>query len=196
MADSTRTVLGIMEDPKVAWELLEKRYGAKQQGLQSVLIARLQLTKWDGSRTIHTHRDTMVDIRTELADTGMIISDQSSYEYFTNSLPPSLNLFITLYDDSTYDIDLLCGKFAKYEMWRKLAAAKEGKADATANVSLAMSGQASASKKKERKKRDYKHITCFKYSKKGHIQVKYPDGEKKDEKKDDKSGESGRGAGR
>jgi gag-polypeptide of LTR copia-type len=134
IADSAKTVLGNMEDPKVAWELLEKRYGAKQQGLQSVLMAKLQLVKWDGSGTIHTHRDTMVDIRTELADTGMIINDQSFYEYFTNSLPPSLNLFITLYDDSTYDIGLLCDKFSKYKMRRKLAAAKEGKADATSDV--------------------------------------------------------------
>jgi len=35
IADSAKTVLGNTEDPKVAWELLEKRYGAKQQGLQS-----------------------------------------------------------------------------------------------------------------------------------------------------------------
>jgi hypothetical protein len=129
-------------------------------------MAKPQLARWDGS---HTHRDTMVDIRTELADTGMIINDQSFYEYFTNSLPPALDLFITLHDDSTYDIDLLCDKFAKYEMRRKLAAAKEGKADATSDVSL---GQASSSKEKEekeKKRRDYKRITCFKCGKKGHI---------------------------
>jgi hypothetical protein len=113
-------------------------------------MARLQLAKWDGNRTIHTHRDTMVDIRIELAETGMIINDQYFYEYFTNSLAPSLDLFITLYDDSTYDIDLLCDKFAKYEMRHKLTAATEGKADATSNVSLAMVGQASSLKERRR----------------------------------------------
>jgi hypothetical protein len=121
-------------------------------------MEKLQLAKWDGNGIIHTHCDTMVDVRTELADTGIIINDQSVYGYFTNSLSPSLDLFITLYDDSTYDVDLLCYKFAKHELRHKLAAAKEGKADATADVSLAMFGQASASKKKERKKRDYKHL--------------------------------------
>jgi Zinc knuckle len=159
-------------------------------------MAELQLAKWDGNKTIQTHRNTMVDIRTELAETGMIINDQSFYEYFTNSLPPSLDLFITLCDDSTYDIDLLCDKSSKNEMRHKLAAAKEGKADATSDVSLAMFGQASSPKKnekkekKEKKERDQKHITCFNCGKKGHIQARCTDGKKKDEKKVDKSGET------
>jgi len=49
-------------------------------------MTKLQLAKWDGSGTIHFHRDTMVDLHTELADAGMTISDQSFHEYFTNSL--------------------------------------------------------------------------------------------------------------
>jgi len=96
IADSAKSVLGNIEGPKAAWELLEKRFGAKQHGLQSVLVAKLHLTKWDGSGTIHSHPDAMVDLRTELADAGMAISDQPFHEYFTNSLPSSLDLFITL----------------------------------------------------------------------------------------------------
>jgi hypothetical protein len=60
---------------------------------------------------------------------------------------------LTSYDGSTHEVDLLCDKFAKYEMRRRLAAAKEGKAGATSDVSLAMFSQASLSKKKEKKKR-------------------------------------------
>jgi gag-polypeptide of LTR copia-type len=71
---NTKTVLGNTEDTKVAWGLLEKRYSAKQQGLQSVLMEKLQLAKWNDNGSVHTHRDTMVDIRTELADTGMTIN--------------------------------------------------------------------------------------------------------------------------
>jgi hypothetical protein len=45
IADSAKTVLGNTEDPKIAWELLEKRHGTKRQGLQPVLMAKLQLAK-------------------------------------------------------------------------------------------------------------------------------------------------------
>jgi len=85
--------------------LLEKSFGAKQHGLQSVLMAKPHLTKWDGSGTIRSHRDAMANLRTELAGAGMTISEQSFHEYITNSLPSSLNLFITLYDVvSTYEM--------------------------------------------------------------------------------------------
>ena len=33
-----------------------------------------------------------------------------------NSLPSSLDLFITLYEDNSYNVDLLCDRFAKYEI--------------------------------------------------------------------------------
>ena len=38
IAGSAKSVLGSTEDPRVAWESLEKCCGAKQQGLQSVLM--------------------------------------------------------------------------------------------------------------------------------------------------------------
>ena len=109
VADSAKSIF--IENPKAAWELLENRFGPEQHGLQSVLMPKLYL-KWDGNGTTHS----IVDLHTALADAGMTTSDQSFHEYFMNLLPSSLDLFITLYDDPTYDIDLLCGKFAKYEM--------------------------------------------------------------------------------
>ena len=42
---SVEAVTGSLEDPKFIWELLEQRYGAKQEGLQSILRMRLQLMK-------------------------------------------------------------------------------------------------------------------------------------------------------
>ena len=66
-----------MADLKVVWELLEKRSGEKQQhGLQSVLMPKLYLAKWDGNGTTQSHPDAMVGLRTTLADAGMAISDQ------------------------------------------------------------------------------------------------------------------------
>jgi len=129
IADSAKSVLGNTKDPKAAWELLEKRFGASQPDLQPILMAKLHLAKWDGSSTIYSHRDAMVDLRTELADAGMTISPQFFHECFTNSLPSSLDLFVALYDDPTYDVDLLCDKLAKYEMRRK-------RRDATARLQL------------------------------------------------------------
>ena len=73
-------------------------------------MTKLQITKWDGSGTIHTHRDCMVNLRAEITGTDTTISDQSFYEQFTDSLPTSLDLFIALYEDSTYDVDLFYDK--------------------------------------------------------------------------------------
>ena len=145
IADSAKSILSNVNDPKTAWELLEKRFGAKQQGLQSVLLAKLQLSKWDGSGTIHTHRDNMVDLRTKLADAGMALTDQTFYEYFTTLPPPSLDLFITLYEDPTYNADVLCDRFTKYEMRRMVAATRDGKADATKDTTVALFSQQSSS---------------------------------------------------
>src|SRR5882757_1032723 len=89
IADSALNVLGDTQNPKVAWGVLEKRFGAKQEGLQSALIAKLQLASWDGTGSIYTHRDYMVDLCIQLADTGKVLSDESSYSYFIESLPSS-----------------------------------------------------------------------------------------------------------
>ena len=67
VADSAKSVLGGTKAPKVALELLEKRFGAMRRELQSVLMAELQLAKWDGSGTTYIHCDSMVDLRAELA---------------------------------------------------------------------------------------------------------------------------------
>jgi len=106
-------------------------------------VAKQHLAKWDGTTSIHTHYDTMFDLGTELAGTGMVIDDHSFFKYFTNS-PSSLDLFITLYDDSNYGVDLLCDRLAKYEMRRKLADAKDGKAERISDGSLALFGQSAS----------------------------------------------------
>jgi hypothetical protein len=96
---------------------------------------------WDGVGPIHSHRNYMVDLRSQLADAGMQLSDQSFLSHFIESLPPSLDLFVALYEDSNHDVDFLCDKFVKYEMWLKLCAAKSRKADAESSSSVAMFGQ-------------------------------------------------------
>jgi hypothetical protein len=44
VTDSQEPVLGDTQDPNVLWELLERRFGAKQGGPQAVLMKRLQMT--------------------------------------------------------------------------------------------------------------------------------------------------------
>ena len=182
MADSAKSVLDNEEDPKATWDHLEKRFGAKQEGVQAMLMAKLQLAKWDGTGIIHAHLDYMVTTRAQLSDAGMKITDQSFYENFTQSLPTSLDLFIALYDNSTYDVNQLCSKFAKYEMRRKLEEAKNGKPAATSDRSLVLSSQrASSSKGRGRVRQDLTNVTCYRCGKKGHVQRRCPDGEKKEE---------------
>ena len=103
-------------NPKLAWETLARHFSAKQEGLQSTLIAKLQMASWDGNGTIQTHQDYMVNLCIQLADTSKPITDKSFFSYFIESLPHSLDLFISLYDNSTHNVNLLCSKFTKYEM--------------------------------------------------------------------------------
>ena len=81
----------------------------------------------------------------------------------------SLNLFITLYNDSTHDVDLLCNKFAKYEMCQKLWATKAGKAEGTSDGNVALFSQQSANKGKGKRKQDLMDVTCYGCGKKGHL---------------------------
>ena len=84
VADSAKSVLADTDDPKVVSKLLEKCFGAKLESLQSVIMTKLQFARWDGTGAIHTHRENMVDLRTELADAGTKITDQTFYEHFTS----------------------------------------------------------------------------------------------------------------
>ena len=84
VVDSAKSVLDDTDDPKVVSKLLEKCFGAKLESLQSVIMTKLQFARWDGTGAIHTHRENMVDLRTELADAGTKITDQTFYEHFTS----------------------------------------------------------------------------------------------------------------
>ena len=171
VADSAKNVLGNTRDPVAAWEALEKRFGARQEGIQSSLIAKLQLADWDGQAAISTHHDYMVDLRTQLEDTGMMMTDQAFYLYFAELLPKSLDLFITLYEDSTYNVDRLCDKFMKYEMRKKVRASKTAKSQSASDGSVTLFGQ----QQEKRRERDLSKITCYGCGKKGHLKRNCPE---------------------
>jgi len=171
VADSAKNVLGNTRDPVAAWEVLEKRFGARQEGIQSSLIAKLQLADWDGQGAISTHRDYMVDLHTQLEDTGMTMTDQAFYSYFAESLPELLDLFITLYEDSTYNVDRLCDKFAKYEMRKRVRASKTARPQSASSGSVALFGQ----QQEKRRERDLTNATCYGCGKKGHLKRKCPE---------------------
>ena len=156
IANSAKNVLGDTQDPKVAWEILEKRFAAKP----SDLLSKLQRAAWNGSDVIHAHRDYMVNLRTQMADGGMTLSDQDFYSYFTASLPPSLDIFIALCEANKYDVDFLCEKIAKYEMRQRVRAVLSGKAEA---VSDEKKGEG------KRARRALTNVTCYGCGNKGHI---------------------------
>ena len=198
VADSVLAVLGDTQDPTVAWCALEKRYGAKQEGLQSNLISKLQLASWDGTGAIHTHRDYMVDLRIQLAEAGKPLDDQSFYSYFKASLPSTCAMFVYLYKNPTYDVDDLCNTLAGYEMEQQVRVLKDGKTGAAADTSVALFGQQSKGKdkdkgKKKRRERDLTNVTCHTCGKKGHLKYMCPD--KKDEKGKGKEKEAKQGEG-
>jgi hypothetical protein len=188
LSPSIKNMLNDDEDPMATWTLLKKRFGAKQQGLQSMLLTKVQLAKWDGTGTIMGHRDYMVDIRTQLKGASLPLLDQTFYGYFVNSLPHSCALFTTLYDDMTYDVERLCDRFAAYEMCCKLADMTEGMAGSSSGSALALSSQQTLSKGKgkerqrQRKDRDLTDVTCYSCGGKGHLHRNCPTDQKKDGK--------------
>ena len=181
MLDSTTNVLGDTQNPKDAQTILEKRFGTKQEGIQSTLTAKLQLASWDGTGSIHTHCDYMTDLHTQLADAGTSITNQAFFSYFIESLPPTLNIFVTMFEDPSYDINLLCDKFARYKMHQKLHLAKTRKADAAAEGSIMLLSQQQKEKEwKKKKKCDLLNVTCYRCGKNSHLKARCQ--EKKDKK--------------
>ena len=192
--NTVKTTIGDLEDPKLIWEMLELQYGAKQCGLQSVLCAKLNQCRWDGEGGIMAHRDVMFGLRSELAAAGLSISDQQFYEYFIDSLPQSLDTFVTMYDDPTANVDSLCDRFSRYEMRLRVASIRNGKAEGSSGGVTAFHSQPATSTKDKGKgkarQRDLTDVMCYGCGKKGHLRHKCPDkpkgGESKEEKKDDK----------
>ncbi|SRR5258706_16341282 len=89
----------------------------------------------------------MVGLRSQLNDTRIRLLDWAFYSSFTESLPPSLDLFIALYEDNTYDNQV-----------------QEGQ-----GVNIVLSGQQLADKKQDKKKRDLTGITCYGCGQDGHL---------------------------
>ena len=186
VGDMAKSVLGKSRDPKTVWHILENRFGSRQEGLQESLINKLQRAAWDGKMSILTHCNVMFDLRTQLADTGLALTDKAFHRYFTHSLPPSLDTFIMFYDDASFDVGLLCDRFVRWEARRDLCGDKFDKLEGSSTGgSLALFGQqSSAPKKKEKRKRDISDVTCFGCGQKGHLRWNCP--AKKEKQKDDK----------
>ena len=131
VGDTAKSVLGTSRDPKTVWDILERRFGSQQEGLQDSLINQLQRAAWDGKTPMLTHRDYMFNLRAQLHDTGLVLSDESFHRYFMHSLPPSFDSFIMFYDDAAHDVDLLCQRFVKWEARRDLRGDKFDKLEGT-----------------------------------------------------------------
>ena len=53
--NTVKTTIGDLEDPRLIWEMLRLRYGAKQCRLQLVLCAKLNQCRWDSEGGIMAH---------------------------------------------------------------------------------------------------------------------------------------------
>lgn len=74
IADSAKSILSSTEDPKAAWEALEKRFGGKQQGLQSLLMMKLHSSSPRHRCLGHLSFKTVVALA-ESGANGMVITD-------------------------------------------------------------------------------------------------------------------------
>jgi len=75
--------------------------------------------------------------------------------------PPTLRgLSISLYEDSPYDTDLLCGMSTEYGVCQKWQATKSGKGGGSSDGNAALSSRQSADEK-GKKKRDLTDIMCY-----------------------------------
>jgi hypothetical protein len=208
IGDAAKNVVGTSHDPKDIWDTLKHRYGSQQEGLQAALVAKLQQAVWTREGSILAHRDYMFDLRFQLRDTGLVLSDQSFHCYFMQSLPPSLDILVMFYDDKTYDVELLCERFTRWEACKELRGNKFNKISDKMGLenSMAMFGQHSSRKKKESKKCDLKDVVCYGCSSKGHLSRnclmpkddkgkddKGKDDKGKDKQKDGKQKDTGKG---
>ena len=100
ICDNANGVLGQCMDPKVAWKILERRFGSHQEGLQASLVTKLQQAAWNRKGSILAHRDFMFDLHAQLNSTGLVLTDQPFHCYFTRSLPPSPDVFFPLITSS------------------------------------------------------------------------------------------------
>jgi hypothetical protein len=203
IGDAAKNVVGMSRDPKDIWDTLERRYGLQQEGLQAALVAKLQQAVWTGEGSILAHCDYMFDLRFQLCDTGLALSNQSFHCYFTQSLPPSLDILVMFYNDKTYDVKLLCEHFTRWEARKELHGDKFNKIGNKMGLenSMAMFGQHSSGKKKESKKCDLKDVICYGCGSKGHLSRncltlkdnKGKDDKGKDKQKDGKQKDAGKG---
>jgi len=99
----------------------------------------------------------------------MTLMDQAFYSHFAESLPKSLDLFITLYGDSTYNVNCLCDKFAKYKMHKKVHASKTTKLQSASDGSVTLFDE-----QQERRERDLLNVTCYGCGKKGNLKHSCP----------------------
>jgi hypothetical protein len=145
----------------------------------------------------------MFNLRFQLRDTSLALSNQSFHCYFTQSLPPSLNILVMFYNNKTYDVELLCEHFTRWEACKELRGDKFDKIGDKMGLenSMAMFGQHSSRKKKESKKCDLKDVVCYRCGSKGHLSRncltpkdnKGKDDKGKDKPKDGKLKDAGKG---
>ena len=115
----------------------------KQDGLRQALIAKLQTAHWNGKGPISVHCDHLVSLHTQIAHTRRMIPDETFFDYFIALLLKSLNSYIFVYKDQTYNIDHFCQKFTKLELQQQAHDVVNGTSDGSGL--LMYSGTASGS---------------------------------------------------
>ena len=120
-------MIAIVTDPHDAWPMLERSYGSRQLGIQSVINPELALTKWDSP--INEHCDYMKILRTRLADAELSITNLQFYCItisLTHYLPSTLWSSRSTTLLHPYFVNMLCERSRAIELQKELLISKDG----------------------------------------------------------------------
>jgi len=88
------------------------------------------------------HHDYLVSLRTQIAHTGRKMTDETFFDSFMASLLKSVDVFVFVYEDKTYNVDLFREKYTRLELQQRTCDLRSRKSD---SASIAMYGHSASS---------------------------------------------------
>ena len=108
-----------IQDPKQAWDKLNKTYGTALDGVCDILLAQLIGLRWDATTPIQVHQMRMEELRTKLRAAGQELDEATFLSHFLNSLPAEYEVFGSTVSSSD-TVAMVANRLRKIELRREL----------------------------------------------------------------------------